>query len=240
MSRAFAWIEGTNQGVPFNHEMYQLGALAGGYGQTEARAISHDGRYAVGYSDAAGKTGLAVRWNLDGLASGGGSAAQSLGSLTGALGNSTANAVSADGSIVVGYSADADGRDRAFRWKEGATNGVVDNPEMLDMGTLGGHESWARGITRDGVWAVGTSTTETDHEIAFRWSEETGMESIGDWLARHDVEIGDQWLATATSISDDGRIVGGRMVYLDENGNEQWRAYLARVVAEEPPPGEEP
>jgi len=225
---AYAWVEGATGGVAGNEQMYRLGELPNGNGRSVARGISGDGRYVVGYSDADATTGLAVRWDIGDLDHIG---IRNLGSLTGMAGSSIATAASYDGSVVVGESADADGRIRAFRWKEGATNGVVDNPEMLDMGTLGGQESWAMAVTRDGVWAVGATLDEADTQLAFRWSEATGMESVADWLVRHGVDMGDIALVMANGISDDGNIIIGQSIEGDPQTS-RYRGYIARVDAE--------
>lgn len=227
--RAFAWIEGGTHGVAGNEQMHQLSALAGGYNRTEATAVSGDGRYAAGYSDGAAVTSLAVRWDLSGLEQGNGDVVLNLGSLTGMSGWSVANAISADGAAIVGTSEDADGRERAFLWREGADHGQGANPEMLDIGTLGGQESWGMGISRNGTWVVGAAEWEeqgeADTPLAFRWSEETGIESIADWLGRNGVILG-ATPADALFISDDGAIVSGH--YIDINNRS--RVYLARVT----------
>ena len=75
----------------------------------------------------------------------GGGGLQYLGSLGG---NSNASEVSADGSVVVGYSNLPDGQGRAFRWT--AATG------MQDLGTLGG-ASRAWSVSADGSVVVGQS-----------------------------------------------------------------------------------
>ncbi|WP_323013331.1 autotransporter domain-containing protein [Devosia sp.] len=223
--RAYVWVEGATGGVAGNEQMYRLGELPNGNGRSAARGISGNGRYVVGYSDADATASLAVRWDIGDLGQIG---VRNLGSLTGMSGMSSATAASYDGSVIVGDSADADGRNRAFRWKEGAANGVQGNLEMLDMGTLGGQESWATAVTRDGVWAVGLSMNADDLELAFRWSEDTGMESVNDWLTRHGVELGGKVLKHANGISDDGNVIVGQL-YEGDPQDALYQGYIARV-----------
>lgn len=225
-SHAFVWIEGASHGVTDNEQMFQLSELAGGYGRSEASAISGNGNYAVGYSDAAATTNRAVRWDLSGLTSGAGDVVLDLGTLAGTQGWSEARAVSFDGRSVVGSAENADGYVRAFLWREGASHGSADNPEMLDLGTLGGNSSYGTGISSNGEWVVGDSSDVLGlASIAFRWSETTGMEAISDWLERHGVDLGGLYIAEAGYISDDGTIVGG--VYTDATN--QSRVYIARA-----------
>jgi probable HAF family extracellular repeat protein len=139
-------------------------------------------------------------------------------------GGSQAKAASEDGSVVVGWSNDPDGRMLAFRWKEGATNGVASNVQMMDLGTLGGDYASAEAVSRDGRWLVGISSDEDNLDLAFRWSEEAGMEAVSDWLARHGVSTAGYRLELALGISDDGTVVVGQMS--DEDGG--WFGYLAR------------
>ncbi|ODT82070.1 MAG: hypothetical protein ABS76_09585 [Pelagibacterium sp. SCN 64-44] len=224
----YVWVEGATGGAAGNVQMYQLNELAGGDGRSAAKGISGDGRYVVGYSDADAAPTLAVRWNVSDLDQ---ISIENLGSLTGMTGYSIAKAASYDGSIVIGDSTDIDGRNRAFRWKEGATNGVQDNLAMLDMGTLGGQHSWAHSVTRDGVWAVGISQNADDDDMAFRWSEETGMESVAAWLARHGVDVGAAVLTVANGISDDGNVIVGQL-YEGDPQQVDHQGYIARVDAQ--------
>src|SRR5262249_20915276 len=90
---------------------------------------------------------------------------QGLGFLPGGT-QSAAQGVSADGSVVVGYSG---GNGHAFRWVNGT---------MSDLGLLpGGSVSFAQGVSADGAVVVGYGTTPPAQH-AFRWVNGT-MSDLG-------------------------------------------------------------
>ena len=110
----------------------------------------------------------AIRWDEAGGAVG-------LGFLPG-YEMSHANAVNADGSVVVGYSfGRTDIFTQAFRWD--SING------MVALGFLPGHDdSFARDISGDGSVIVGESrkgNMEFGHSHAFRWDAKNGMVALG-------------------------------------------------------------
>jgi probable HAF family extracellular repeat protein len=105
---------------------------------------------------------------------------------------SLANAVSADGSVVVGWARNAAGKHRAFRWT--AARG------MQDLGTLGGSVSVATGVSADGSVVVGEAENAAGQRRAFRWTAARGMRNLGT--------LGGNWSA-ATDVSADGSVVVG-------------------------------
>lgn len=116
---------------------------------------------------------------------------QALGTLPGGQ-FSYGNAISADGSIVVGES-DSPSGSRAFRWT--ASGG------MQSLGTLpGGTFSVANTISADGTAIAGYGNTASGTH-AFRWTASGGMQSLGV-LAGGTQSYG-------TAISSDGSVVVG-------------------------------
>jgi probable HAF family extracellular repeat protein len=114
---------------------------------------------------------------------------QGLGDLPGGSFSSTATAISADGSVVVGYSYSGSGY-QAFRW--------TSSGGMVGLGNLaGGSESLAYGVSADGSVIVGRGDSQ-----ALRWTSGSGMVGLGD-LA------GGAFNSAAYGVSADGSVVVG-------------------------------
>jgi probable HAF family extracellular repeat protein len=110
--------------------------------------------------------------------------------------SSEANAISADGSTVVGGSGNglASGT-QAFKWTSGGG--------MVGLGTLpGGQASQAYAVSSDGSVVAGTSSP-LGNDLAFRWTASGGMVNLGV------VDGG----ADAYGVSSDGSVVVGTSQY---------------------------
>jgi probable HAF family extracellular repeat protein len=177
--RAFRWTASGG--------MQNLGTLPGGP-WSEAWGASADGSVVVGYSYAAGPI-RAFRWQNGVM--------QNLGTLPGGTW-SDAWGVSADGSVVVGRAVNAAEQLRAFRWT--ASGG------MQDLGTLGGNESWARGVSANGT-VVGSAQDAAGQWRAFRWTASGGMEDLNTTYAS--LLTNGSVLIGARAISPDGRYIVG-------------------------------
>ncbi|MHC4691269.1 MAG: choice-of-anchor Q domain-containing protein [Planctomycetota bacterium] len=151
-------------------------------------AISADGLTAVGYRQLESDSYEAFKWTVQ-------SGIIGLGYLPG--GNlSTAASVSADGSVVVGYSKSSLGG-QAFRWTEAeGMVGLYDLPG-------GRFYSTAYDVSADGSIVVGFSDSESavDYE-AFRWTVSNGMIGLGDLP-------GGEYESRAYAVSADGLVVVG-------------------------------
>jgi probable HAF family extracellular repeat protein len=108
------------------------------------------------------------------------------------LGPGSANAVSADGSVVVG-SDFSQSPTEAFRWTE------ADGIDRL--GGLGS-ESFGLGVSPDGVAVVGDSANTAGQDEAFRWTESDGMIGLGTLP-------GGTFPSLAYGVSADGSVVVG-------------------------------
>jgi len=150
-------------------------------------AISADGSVVVGYwADADSSNYQAFRWTSAG-------GLQKLGALTEG-GFSTAQYVSADGSVVVGDSDAEDGNRYAYRWTQAGG--------MVSLGALaGGGNSFSYGISADGSVVIGFSDNGDGNQHAFRWTASQGMMNLG-------VLLGGSY-SQATAVSDDGKVVVG-------------------------------
>jgi len=111
--------------------------------------------------------------------------------------SSEAFGVSADGSVVVGRSTDANNTRLAFRWT--AAGG------MKTLGTLGGLGSEAFDVSGDGSVVVGDASTAGGASHAFRWTAATGMKDLSTLYAG----TGSSYLSSANAVSSDGAHVVG-------------------------------
>ena len=170
-----------------------LGDLPGGSVGSEASGVSADGDVVVGQSvmgtPILGTNIHAFRWTKAS------NSMTDLGTLNQNEGGaSIANAVSGDGTAVVGYSSWTPGN-QAIRWTQGT--------DMVGLGDLegGAFASEAFAVSFDGSVVVGQSTSGNGTE-AFRWTQATGMVGLGDLT-------GGSVFSSARGVSADGSIVVG-------------------------------
>lgn len=169
-----------------------IGDLAGGIFSSGASDVSSDGSTIVGWGHSTAALSSpnkveAFRWTA-------GSGMVGLGSLPGGNSGSEAAGVSADGSVVVGYSNTPSG-DQAFRWTSGAG--------MVGLGLmLGGTASYAVEVSDDGSVVVGWGSSASGFQ-AFRWTLASGIVGLGDLS-------GGGFSSSAGDVSGDGSIVVGQ------------------------------
>ncbi len=133
-----------------------------------------------------------------------------LGDLSGGTFQSIANAVSANGSVVVGMSNSASGGE-AFRWTAaGGITGLGDLPG-------GVFASSASGVSADGLVVVGFGNNASSSLEAFRWTSGGGMVALGD-LA------GGAFQSSAGGVSADGAVVVGSGVSASGFEGFRWTA----------------
>jgi probable HAF family extracellular repeat protein len=147
---------------------------------------------------------------------------QGLGDLPGSIFGSYAYGVSADGSVVVGDSYSASGRE-AFRWEAG---------EMAGLGALPGgvyFESYAHGVSADGSVVVGydysiSGYLEGYYE-AFRWKAGvmTGLGALPGGSLFHSM---------AYDVSADGSVVVGESCSALGNEAFRWKAGVMTGLGE--------
>ncbi len=238
--RAFRWTQGGG--------MIDLGTLDGS--ESWANAVSANGSVVVGGAMLSGNASYqAFRWVLGATADGStsfdttgssGGAMVSLGTLGGTF--STANGVSADGSVVVGWADAASGNTYAFRWVLGAAaDGTTSfdttgnsGGAMIDLGTLNGDasaQSTARGISGDGSVVVGEANDANGDTHAFRWvlgataNGATSFDTAGNGMgAMFDLgTLGTGTYSWANAASADGSVVVGGSYLVGQNGT--YRAF---------------
>lgn len=150
--QAFKWTEATG--------MVGLGGLVGGSGVSRAQAISASGEVVVGSANSSSGYDIAMKWSsLTGMVS--------LGNLPGGT-MSSANAVSGDGSYIVGQIV-LDSGVTAFIWDE--TNGMRNLGNVLTSSYGIDLTGWsltnASGISSDGLTLVGTGRNPLGHAEAW-------------------------------------------------------------------------
>jgi probable HAF family extracellular repeat protein len=188
--RAFRWTAASG--------MQSLGVLPNG-NLSFAYAVNADGSIIVGVS-----SDTAFRWTAA-------SGMQNLG-----LGsNSTANAISADGSVIAGIMF-VDGLQRAFRWTAGGG--------AQDLGLLPGTtEAQGLAISADGGTVTGFSRNSEDGTSrAFRWTADGGIQSLGALV---------EGFVLANGISADGSRIVGTIHSVGANNSRAflWTAPLGMV-----------
>ncbi len=108
-----------------------------------------------------------------------------------------ATAVSADGTVVVGWSRPASGEAEAFRWENGVNQGLGNLPD--------GYSSRATSVNGDGSVVVGDASVpdggSSAFNIAFQWREGEAISSLG--------VLNYGTYSYATAVSADGMVVTG-------------------------------
>ncbi|TMA34101.1 MAG: PEP-CTERM sorting domain-containing protein [Deltaproteobacteria bacterium] len=142
-----------------------LGTLGGANPVSAANGVSANGSVVVGRTTTAAGT-EAFMWT-----SGGGMV--SIGDFPDGGTNSTANAISDDGSVIVGGGLHSGPSGEAFRWTSGTG--------LVGLGDLAGGnaDSLALGVSGDGNAVVGQSDSGNGIE-AFIWTIGSGIQPLGD------------------------------------------------------------
>jgi probable HAF family extracellular repeat protein len=193
-----------------------LGDLEGDDFFSMAGAISDDGTTIVGFGTPErdfelGRGPEAFRWT-----SGGGM--QQLGDLPGGSFLSFAQAVSSDGSTVVGHGTTAAGYE-AFRWTSAGG--------MQGLGDLSGFGSGGIDVSGDGSIVVGISETADEMvNEAFIWDEVHGIRDLREVLITdYGLDLAGWSLQKAIAISSDGSTIVG----VGLNPLNQTEAWIATV-----------
>jgi probable HAF family extracellular repeat protein len=186
---AFRWTAGG--GIVGVGKLVPTASLSFGQG------ISADGSVVVGWENQSQSLiRRAFRWTLSG-------GMADLGDLPGGASHANASAVSDDGSVVVGGSSSgSSGNDQteAFLWT--AAGGMVGLGDFPGGDPISGFDSFAFGVSGDGLVVVGEGISGATGREAFRWTASGGMVGIGD-LPTGGFE------SSARSASFDGSVVVG-------------------------------
>lgn len=169
--------------------MQVIGPLPGD-AWSEAKGISRDGSTIVGWSG--GQFANGFIWTVDG-------GIRRLERLGGAMGNTYAMGVNADGSHIVGQSG---AWGQMAIWRDGRA-------ELLAPEGFGEFSSIGKAVSDDGGVVVGTLNRVRDQAAAI-WTLGRGFEELATFLTFHGVTLDPSWtLADCTSVSADGMTFGG-------------------------------
>ena len=190
------------------------------YDVSRAFGISADGSVVVGegYWVSGGQAhGEAFRWaESEGM--------QALGDLAGGGFSSSAYAVSANGSVIVGIGSNSAGLTEAFRWtSSGGMVGLGDLPDGI-------FTSYGNDVSADGSVVVGRGTSTSGAE-AFHWTNGDGMVGLGDLS-------GGGFDSRAWGVSADGSVVVGRGAFTSGSEAFRWTASTGMIGLGDLPGGE--
>lgn len=170
--QAFRWTEDTG--------MVGLGWLEGGEGKgnDRATAVSWDGSVIVGSAVSAQNKFQAFRWtDASGMTT-----LPTLSAYSVANDTATATDVSWDGQVIVGHSLKGY-TTRAVRWDDG---------QISELGDLEGstdRQSQSLGVSGNGMTIVGKAMKEDSTFYGFRWTEDSGMQQVEEWLEDSGADI---------------------------------------------------
>jgi len=198
-------------------------SISSGFGMND------DGSYIVGYSWKPGLLAEACYWSEE-------TGMQPLNQVNPGM-SSRANDVTADGSLIVGWSEAPTGTRKGYRWVRNADSTYT----PVFLGAFGSDPAWhnsePQDISEDGTYVVGSSWTDDAGPAAFFWTEETGIQNIS-------TDIEDVSSSYAYAVSEEGVTVGsfnyyngGRhtaFIWTEELGTQIFADYLTNIGAQLP------
>ncbi|MAM09763.1 MAG: hypothetical protein CML23_04740 [Rhizobiaceae bacterium] len=199
-------FDGFNSGEGFRWTeaggMQSLGFLSGGEAirADQPKATNYDGSVVVGMALTGDYKQNAFRWTEQ-------TGMQALPTLDNKL--TVANGISWDGSVIAGHSQKGY-YSQAVRWVDG---------EIASLGGLNGADmslSWAYDVSGNGAVIVGDVSGNASRNNGFRWTEESGMVTVEDWLRASGAEVPSNFpgqsdiTLSAEATNEDGSVVVGR------------------------------
>lgn len=129
-------------------------------------------------------------------------------------------AISRDGSTVVGWSYGADGVHQAVYWRGGAVTG---------LGYLTGAyaETTAELVNANGGVIVGSGYSQEVGSYSWRWTAQTGLQNIDAIVANAGLDLGGRNISYISGLSDDGQTMVG---VLSGSGDRAFSLRLSQVT----------
>jgi len=181
------------------------------YQQSYIRGVSGDGSTIVGDSTGAGGERRVFIWReTEGLSD--------LNDLPGWKTDAWPSDISSDGKNIIGVITVPSDGTYSYVWS--AQEGSVHLGHLSDSFKY----TLATAVSSDGSVVVGGSYTLQDYE-GFRWSQETGMLTVSEWLRQSGHDIGsDVFLGQASAVSADGSVVAGEIYHSETIDSSSWIA----------------
>jgi uncharacterized membrane protein len=143
---------------------------------------------------------------------------------------STAEAISRDGTTIVGRSLDASGFSQAAYWRNGTITGLgfLAGSSPTQTGLFADNATKALAVNADGSFIVGTTGSgfQNPTSRAWRWTSASGMQDLNLFATNAGLNLGGYVLTDAVGVSDSGQIIAGNAV----NGA-QFRGYVLSIAA---------
>ncbi len=200
-----------------------LGDLSGGGDVSTANDASQTGSIIVGFGDNSGAENLAFYWS--------GGTMNALPTVGGAVPRAGAQAISSDGTTIVGFvntNTGHAGNLEAVRWTGAGFS------TLTLLGALPGslaNSSEANAVSNDGSIIVGRARDNVNSDHAFIWDSTHGMRALADVATTdYGVDLGAWVLEEATGISDIGVNGGFTVVGTGINPNGFQEGFVLYLV----------
>ena len=149
---------------------------------------------------------------------------------------STAEAVSRDGTTIVGRSLDAGGFSQAVFWRNNLITGLGFLPGLspTQTGLFADNATKALAVNADGSTIVGTtgSAFQNPASLAWRWTAASGMQDLNLFATNAGINLNGYVLNDAVGVSDNGQFITGNSFNAAQS---QSRGYVLSIAAAPPP-----
>ncbi|MBK8630391.1 MAG: autotransporter domain-containing protein [Sphingomonadales bacterium] len=149
---------------------------------------------------------------------------------------STAEAISRNGTTIVGRSLDANGFSQAAFWRNGTVSGLGFLPGLSpsQTGLFADNATKAQAVNADGSIIVGTTGSgfQNPASLAWRWTSASGMQDLNLFATNAGVNLGGFVLTDAVGLSDNGQYITGNSFNAAQS---QSRGYVLSIAAAPPP-----
>ncbi|MEQ1509555.1 MAG: autotransporter domain-containing protein [Sphingopyxis sp.] len=144
---------------------------------------------------------------------------------------STAEAISRDGTTIVGRSLDASGFSQAAFWRNSTITGLGFLPGLspTQTGLFADNATKAQAVNADGSIIVGTTGSgfQNPTSLAWRWTSASGMQDLNLFATNAGINLGGYVLTDAVGLSDSGQYITGNSFNAAQS---QSRGYVLSIA----------